>query len=266
MKSIVLVCCHKEDIVVKHGNYLPIHVGAAMSNQKLPYQRDDEGDSISSKNSNYCEITGIYWAWKNLKNVDYIGLCHYRRYFDVANKLYFRDRLNCSPNDLSSVVDLNPNLLSDCDIILARPKILPRSLAQDYCRYHIAQDYKILKEIIVDIYPQYNNSFIKVMEQNNKPSLYNMFYTSWSIFDQYCEWLFRILQEAEKRIDTSSYDAVQKRVFGYMAERLLNVFVYHHKFKVKYLPIKIFAEGKNRLLITQIRRDLYDSLRFKFKF
>ena len=62
--------------------YLPIQVGKAISNTDLGVQGDNTGDNISEKNQSYCELTGIYWAWKNLKNVDYIGLCHYRRYFD----------------------------------------------------------------------------------------------------------------------------------------------------------------------------------------
>ena len=62
--------------------YLPIHVGR-VEKADLGYLGDDTGDNISAKNANYCELTGLYWAWKNLK-CDYIGLCHYRRYFAHA--------------------------------------------------------------------------------------------------------------------------------------------------------------------------------------
>ena len=35
---------------------------------------------FSERNGNFCELTGLYWAAKNLDS-DYIGIVHYRRYF-----------------------------------------------------------------------------------------------------------------------------------------------------------------------------------------
>ena len=78
----IIVCCHKQDVMATQEPYLPIHVGKMLSSADLDIQSDAEGENISAKNRSYCELTGMYWAWKNLKNVDVIGLCHYRRYFD----------------------------------------------------------------------------------------------------------------------------------------------------------------------------------------
>ena len=78
----ILVCCHKQDVCATEPPYFPIQVGKAISQVDLGIQGDDTGDNISHKNASYCELTGMYWAWKNLKDVDVIGLCHYRRYFD----------------------------------------------------------------------------------------------------------------------------------------------------------------------------------------
>ena len=78
----IIVCCHKDDIKASSDVYLPLHVGKAISNKELNITCDNDGENISAKNLSYCELTGLYWAWKNLKDVDYIGLCHYRRYFD----------------------------------------------------------------------------------------------------------------------------------------------------------------------------------------
>ena len=73
--------------------FFPIHVGAAISNVTLGIQRDDQingsyCDNISSKNKSYCELTALYWAWKNIKKIypdlEYIGLNHYRRYFSFG--------------------------------------------------------------------------------------------------------------------------------------------------------------------------------------
>lgn len=88
MKNVkILVCCHKHDITPKQEPYLPIHAGKALHPElDLGITGDDTGDNISLKNPNYCELTAMYWAWKNLKDVDIIGLCHYRRYFDFHHQ------------------------------------------------------------------------------------------------------------------------------------------------------------------------------------
>lgn len=75
----VLVATHKKYCMPAERIYLPIQVGKA-GKESLGYQGDDIGDNISWKNPSYCELTGAYWGWKNLQ-CDYVGLCHYRRYF-----------------------------------------------------------------------------------------------------------------------------------------------------------------------------------------
>ena len=79
----ILVAIHKADKVYGDKVYMPIQVGKSLSEFNLGFQGDNTGDNISEMNSMFCELTAHYWAWKNLKDVDYIGLCHYRRYFDI---------------------------------------------------------------------------------------------------------------------------------------------------------------------------------------
>lgn len=85
----ILVCCHKVDSNIrKNDPYLPIQVGKAVHpDLDLGFQNDNEGDNISIRNPYWCELTAIYWGWKNLKDYDYIGLCHYRRYLAVNTKI-----------------------------------------------------------------------------------------------------------------------------------------------------------------------------------
>ena len=78
-------------------------------------------------------------------------------------------------------------------------------------------------------------------------SLYCMFIAKYEFFDKYFEWLFPLLFEAEKRIDISGYDAQQKRVLAFLAERLLNIYVYHHKLKAVYEPI-YFIKGERNIV------------------
>lgn len=75
----ILVAAHKRYWMPADDVYMPLHVGAE-GKEPLGYTPDNTGDNISAKNPNYCELTGLYWAWKNL-DCQYIGLCHYRRYF-----------------------------------------------------------------------------------------------------------------------------------------------------------------------------------------
>ena len=83
-KSIILVCAHKPDRCLLHEPYMPIQVGKAISTVDLGFAGDDTGDNISDKNRSFCELTAHYWAWKNLGEADYVGLSHYRRYFDFG--------------------------------------------------------------------------------------------------------------------------------------------------------------------------------------
>lgn len=85
----ILVCYHKDSTLISNDVYTPIHVGKKNSNVNLPFIGDDTGDNISELNGLYCELTGLYWGWKNM-DADYIGLCHYRRIFCFTS---FQDRI-----------------------------------------------------------------------------------------------------------------------------------------------------------------------------
>ena len=87
MKDIkVIVAAHKKYQMPKDTMYIPVQVGAEGKNIIEEYKQDSEGENISNKNPYYCELTGLYWAWKNLE-ADYIGLVHYRRYFTKNVKI-----------------------------------------------------------------------------------------------------------------------------------------------------------------------------------
>jgi hypothetical protein len=235
----IMVCVHKPDFYESDGVYMPLHVGKALSQYDLKIQGDDIGENISDKNRNYCELTGLYWAWKNLEHVDYIGLCHYRRYFD------FNKAGSCPVRSVSKEEylskrqynSINNSILDKYDIILATPKSYPYNLFIDYSLEHISEDMRVLKDVIHALTPEYDFAFNETMLNNNKLSHFNMFICRWEIFNGYCEWLFLILGEVEKRVDISNYSTLQARIYGYMSERLLNVYVEHHKFRKKYYPI-----------------------------
>ena len=64
----ILVAAHKNYWMPEDSVYLPLHVGAE-GKSDLGYTKDNTGDNISAKNPNFCELTGLYWAWKNLEAV-----------------------------------------------------------------------------------------------------------------------------------------------------------------------------------------------------
>lgn len=235
----ILVCCHKEGLIPKYAPYFPIQVGKELSKVDLEIQGDNTSDNISIKNENYCELTALYWAWKNLKNVKYIGICHYRRYFDLNNPISwntepFNNQKNIIPN--VSVGNLT-YLLKKYDIILPGRAYLYDSIRDSYSIGHSKKDYRIVEDVINELTPEFLPAFKYISDHTHSYCPCNMMICSKNLFDEYCNWLFTILFEVEKRVDITDYDNYQKRIFGFISERLLNVFVYHKQLKVAYRPI-----------------------------
>jgi hypothetical protein len=247
----ILVCCHKKDIMATKAPYFPIHVGKELhKNISLGITEDNTGDNISIKNASYCELTGLYWAWKNLKGVDVIGLCHYRRYFDFHHQckkyLPFTQFKTSQFNEID--LDIPQDMLdrvSAGKVIVPRYKSYRVPLYADYCINHISDDFFKLKEVFNTEPQEYKDAFSKIMYNNNKLMHYNMFIMKWDEFDKYCSWLFNILNKVEEVTDISNYTPVQKRIYGYMAERLFNVYLEANKLDVIREPVIWFNDDAN---------------------
>lgn len=273
----ILICCHKESELPnnKDGLFLPIHVGAKISDKDLGFCRDDkinniECDNISDKNKSFCEITALYWAWKNLKklypNIEYIGLNHYRRYFSFDKKDIVSTLIE---KEASCIKDYNINLgklnkiLNKYDCIAAKKAIFPYSLEVQYCLSHNSSDLRHIKNIIQEKYPEYLEAMNEVIFKGNKCSFFNMFILKWQDFDNYCKWLFDILFESEKRIDTTGYDSMQLRVFGFIAERLFTVWIIKNIKKIKYLNVIKYDENISpQPKMTALKERIKNSLAF----
>ncbi len=249
MNTRILVCCHKADVWATEPPYMPIHVGKATGKLDLGMQGDDTGENISLKNASYCELTGMYWAWKNLRGVDVIGLCHYRRYFDfhrqgrwlMPHDEYTPDRL--PQLDLSvphSVIEK----VSNGKVVTAQPLHYIHNVAMNYFMLYVSDDFRTLRQTVKATGGKYSEAFDTVMFRRNRFSPYNMFLMRWADFERYCAWLFGVLEEAERRIDISHYSTLQRRIFGFMAERLLGVWLYAEKRgQVTHKPV-IFLTDK----------------------
>jgi len=255
MKTTLYIACHKSSWYPAHPNYQILHVGAAISDITLPGFSDDVGESISEKNSSYCELTGLYWIWKNDKTSDIVGLCHYRRYFafqEPGRFSFIGSREITAGRDFKAYIEkmINPSKLNTYldkyDMILPTARSFSIGIEEYYQKEHIAEDWDIMKDVLNELYPEYSHSMGKVFAGKWFYS-YNMFVMRRKIFDEYMSWLFSILNEVEKRI-TISQDVYQRRVVGFLAERLLNVYVDYHHFKVKEIPIVFIDEQKKALV------------------
>lgn len=213
----IVVATHKKTKIPSDDVYIPLEVGRVLRKKAItPYLGDDTGESISEKNGSFCELTALYWAWKNLP-CDYIGLCHYRRYFRKTGR---------QKGLLSTLKKADYKaLLIKYDILVPQKRhYYIETVKSHYEHAHNKRDLVIVENIIRNKYPEYMQAFAQVMKQR---SLYitNMAVMRFDLFSSYCEWLFSILFEAERKIDVSNYDLYQKRVFGFLAERLFNVWL-----------------------------------------
>ena len=237
MKTTIIVATHKPYWMPEDPVYLPVHVGAA-GKESLGFQRDDEGENISGKNPNYCELTGLYWAWKNL-DADCIGLAHYRRYFSKGFGKDKKERI-LTKKDLEK-------RLSDTDVLLPKPRhYWIESNYSHYAHAHHAADLDKTREILEEKCPEYIPAFDRCMKKTSGHR-FNMFVMKKVLLDQYCTWLFGILFELEKRLDISSYSKNDSRVFGFVSERLLDVWIDTNSIPYKNTPY-VFLESQNWLV------------------
>lgn len=235
----IIVATHKKYWMPKDEMYVPIHVGAEGKNLELGYIKDNSGDNISYKNKNYCELTGLYWAWKNLDS-DYIGLAHYRRHFCVKG-------MRGSKKEKVLTLKQAQELVLQCDIILPKPRnyYIETNYSQ-YVHAHHAIDLDTTRQIIQERHPEYLSDYDESMGKTIGHR-YNMFIMSREKFNEYCTWLFDILFELEKRLDISSYNVNDSRVFGFVSERLLDVWIAANKYNYIDIPY-VFMEKQNWII------------------
>ncbi len=238
MKDIkIMVAAHKQYRMPDDAIYLPVHVGAALSHGEAlkGMQRDDAGDNISAKNRCYCELTAVYWAWKNLRS-DYIGLAHYRR--------HFRGRLFGAKFNKILTGSRADKLLADCKVLLPKKRrYYIETNYQQYVHAHHSEGIMLAREVIDELCPDYLLSFDKVMGQRSGHR-FNMFVMRRDIFDKYCTWLFAVLFTVESRLDISMWNETEQRVYGYLAERLLDVWLTKNAVAYRDIPY-MFMENQH---------------------
>lgn len=263
----ILVCYYKQAFLrPKNSVYFDIQCGKDDTNVDLGMLADNTGDNISIRNRYWSEITGMYWAWKNIKEVDYIGLCSYRRFFNFKKDPL--SAINIIPIDSINEIDKIEipdikKILSDYDVIIPKPYSYAYSIRKVCSLNYRDEDFDLLEEIIHELSPEFDDAFHSILYSTNKMIGHNMFIMSWKHFDEYCNWVFSILFEFEKRIDPTDYPIKQVRVFGYMHELLLAVFIEKNNFKKYYSQITWATDDSKGFKFNSIFYKLAASLYFR---
>ena len=245
MQTKIYVVTHKQTYIPDNECYVPIIVG----NHSVSYDNavhDNTGINISQKNPSYCELTALYWIWKNVQDEGYYGLSHYRRYF--VNR-YCRNSTFFDHRKIR-------RYFRKYDIVLPFPQYWnPHTVGQQLLESSMRQhNYDLIKCAIARLYPDYLPSFETVFS-SHYASYCNMFILpKKAMLDDYCKWLFDILFEIEMHVDLSGASDYEKRIYGFISERLLNVWVHKNALKVKYLEIHDgkTKSSKKRLFIMKL--------------
>lgn len=242
MKKQIAVVGHKPFEVPLDSAYLGIQVGNGPDIPSLV--RDNTADNISSKNTSYCELTAQYWLWKN-STADIKGLVHYRRILGSPNAHAVPfESIDTRRNKAVAGTEIE-SLLKTHDVILPKShNYVSETALGHYERSHISgEGFSIIREYLVLKYPKYVDNLDVVL--NSKHShLLNILIANSDVFDSYSEWLFDVLGEVGSKLDISNYSPVEKRVFGYLSELLIDVWVKTNHLSYAELPT-LFLEHQN---------------------
>lgn len=219
----IIVAAHKQYRMPADPMYLPLHVGAegktdADGNElDLGYTKDNTGDHISGLNPSFCELTGLYWAWKNL-DADYLGLVHYRRHFAIKRSGPLWDRI-------LTYRELKP-WLGHVKVFTPKPRrYYIETLYSHYAHTHYASHLDETRRIIAEKYPSYLESCDRIYNRTGG-YMFNMMIMEKEFFDEYCTWVFDILFELKQRTDgKQKLSAFQSRFYGRVSEIIFNVWI-----------------------------------------
>ncbi len=236
----IFVATHVKCNPPENPIYIPLHVGK-YGKPDMGYIGDDTGENISDLNPFYAELTGLYWIWQNVKDIDYIGMCHYRRYF-----------INEQRKALDKVEFLR--LLHEYDAIVPKHAECEQNYREHFGRAHRIQDLDAAGRALKKLYPKYMKAYEQAMAGK---TFYggNLFVTSLPILKDYSEWLFSILAEAGEEIDVRYYDHYQRKIFGFLAEQMFYVYTLANGLKTCELLVGISEEkAETKELIETLKK------------
>lgn len=231
--------------------YVPLHVGRE-GKEDFGYVGDNIGKNISALNDLYGELTGLYWISQNIQGMDYIGLCHYRRYF-INDQKYPMNRQEYL------------SILKDHDIIVPVQQQCDGAYYDYFCQFHNGKDLDAVGRALKKLYPDYAESYDRAMS-GHRFFYGNLMVTGLDILKDYADWLFHIFAEASKEIDVSSYDAYHKRVYGFLSEQMILTYIMKNGLSYHEVPVGLSEQkAETAMLIDQLNNLLNHGKRAEAK-
>lgn len=240
----IYVVSHKPFNGVLPAGYEYIQVNAANNPHFYPVT-DDTGDNISAKNPYYCELTALYWIWKNDIENQIVGLAHYRRFLTV-------NPLSNSPKSYLNEKKVK-KLLNKFDFLATRPYKSSGKVWEHICENVRRKDLQFLRQTISEVYPEYLGAYDEVMD-GNKSYLCNILVCKKEMLNAYCQWLFCLLFALEPKVDMTGYTVQEQRLYGFLAERLFTVYVKHNNLKVKSFYTHLVGVSKRAILFNKLKK------------
>ncbi len=235
VKKVIYIACHKFYKMPKNKLYQPIWVGYNLKKDSLNLPKgwigDNTGKNISYKNPYFNELTALYWIWKN-SSADIIGLVHYRRYFSLDGKKGFDHIL--TNKQLEQLISKSPIIV---------PTKRKYYIETNYSHYIHAHHPTPINKIKTLMTPKYQKSYDKIMGKTSQ-HLFNMMIMTKKELDKYASWMFKLLFKLEKKIDISNYNNYERRLFGFIGERLLDIYLDANQKKFIEVPF-VFEEKQN---------------------
>ncbi len=197
-----------------------IYAGAVFAENSLPLLpknalRDNEGENISEKNKQFCELTALYWIWKHARE-DILGLVHYRRHF-----LFPKNWKECMLNN-------------QVDVILPVPLYVAPTVEENFKSRHDPSDWEFMMQYLKDNFPENYQAACRFFK-GNLYSPCNMFVMKRDVLDALCSWLFPILFKVAEHGGEKD-NSYLNRYPGFISERLISLYfeINREKFKLVY--------------------------------
>lgn len=234
MSTRIFVATHKKYDITNENGYMPILAGSEVNHKIDGYVNDNKGDNISDKNIRYCELTALYWIWKNTQ-YNTVGLVHYRRYLSIDGKKAI------------SISEINEIMRHDKIILPPKRKYI-ETIKDHYInciksrKADNRKQIEYLEKVIHELNPEYDSSFKKVINSHSAHML-NMFIMEKDILNEYCKWLFGILFKLEGVLENENI--MYERIMGAFSEFLLDVWLDYNNYE--YTEVKLYETEKNLL-------------------
>ena len=262
----IAVACHKPSKLPNNALFMPVQVNSINASKRMNMAHDDEGDNISYKNPNYCELTAQYWEWKNVE-ADYYGLCHYRRFlcFHVPQdaKRNARNHIEAeaiddinlkrfgleNEDEMRSVIEQNDVIVGEYEKI--SKLFTPRGNQLTAYKHWTAHDRALIRtkdlermlELLDQVAPEVGADAREFLNKDQFTG-FNCFVLRKDLFNELCKIEFKVLELLEKDVDLTYYCTQLSRIYGFMGEIISSSYIYHLEksghYRVKHVPLLYF--------------------------